>query len=132
MLWKYNYHCHKCDHQLTCEDQIHFKVETQDNQKANLFLSAIPGEYGYNTNDSLKLNIGEKIDFFCPSCNVNLESVNHVGLVEVSMKVTKDVIFEVFFSPVYGEKITYVEMEGELVKYRDDFFGEVEQDSGSV
>jgi hypothetical protein len=36
-------------------------------------------------------------------------------------------VFEVFFSPVYGEKITYVMMENKLVKYHDDFFGDIEE-----
>ena len=131
MLWKYNYHCPSCDFQLTKNNQIYFKVETIDNQKANLCLSAVPGEYGYNSNDALTLVVGDKINFFCPSCSTNLQSKSHPELIEVAMKVTNEVIFEVFFSPVYGEKMTYVMMEEELVKYNDDFFGEVEQDQSA-
>ena len=125
MLWKYNYYCPSCDHQLTNNNQIHFKVERENNQSSNLFLSAVPGEYGYNSDDSLALSQGEKIDFYCPSCDSSLLSESNPGLVEVNMKVTDKIIFEVFFSPVYGEKVTYVMMENELVKYRDDFFGEI-------
>lgn len=127
MLWKYNYHCPSCDHQLTNNNQIHFTVKTKSNENANIFLSAVPGEYGYNSDQSLTLTNGESIDFFCPSCATDLLSKDHPELIEINMKVTEDIIFEVFFSPIYGEKVTYVMMENELVKYRDDFFGEVEE-----
>lgn len=129
MLWKYNYHCPNCDHQLTNNNQIHFIVVTTSNQRGNLFLSAVPGDYGYESDDTLVFNQGDKIDFFCPSCSSNLASKDHPNLIEINMKVSDDIIFEVFFSPVYGEKVTYVMMENELVKYRDNFFGEIEEQS---
>ncbi|NRA12220.1 MAG: hypothetical protein HRT57_09730 [Crocinitomicaceae bacterium] len=126
MLWKYNYHCPNCDHQLTNNNQIHFKVETEANESTHLYLSAVPGEYGYNSKDNLTLTNGDRIKFFCPSCNSNLQSKSHSEFIEVNMKVKEGILFEVFFSPVYGEQITYVMMEDELVKYHDDFFGEIE------
>ena len=129
MLWKYNYYCPRCDHQLTNNDQIHFTVETISKQHGDLFLSTVPGEYGCNSDDSLTFSQGEKIDFFCPSCGANLLSENHPELVEINMKVSDDIVFEVFFSPVCGEQVTYVMMENELVKYRDNFFGEIEEEN---
>jgi len=127
MLWKYNYHCPSCDFQLTNNNQIHFKVETTTGQKGDLFLSAVPGDYGYRSDESLGFTQGESIGFFCPSCSTNLVSKDHPELIEINMKVSKDIVFEVFFSPVCGEKVTYVMMENELVKYRDNFFGEFEK-----
>jgi hypothetical protein len=55
-----------------------------------------------------------------------LQSKSHPQYVEVNLKVKEGIVFEVFFSPVYGEKITYVMMENKLVKYHDDFFGDIE------
>ena len=128
MLWKYHYHCPNCDHQLTKNNQIHFYVKTSNGQTGNLFLSAVPGEYGYDADEPLSFNSGDKIEFYCPSCSSNLQAKEYPELVEITMRVTDKIVFEVFFSPVYGEKVTYVMMENELVKYRDDFFGELEEE----
>lgn len=129
MLWKYNYYCPSCNHQLTKNDKIHFTVETISKQRGNIFLSTVPCDYTYDSDNSLTFSQGDKIDFFCPSCGINLLSKKHPELVEINMKVNDDIIFEVFFSPVSGEKVTYVMMENELVKYRDNFFGELEEES---
>lgn len=125
MLWKYNYHCPHCAFQLTNNDQIRFRVETEANAFTSINLNAAPGEYGYNSEDSLTLTPGQKIKFYCPSCNSDLQSKSHPQYVEVNLKVKEGIVFEVFFSPVYGEKLTYVMMENELVKYHEDFFGEL-------
>ncbi|MFT6921626.1 MAG: hypothetical protein ACJA1C_000623 [Crocinitomicaceae bacterium] len=126
MLWKYNYHCPHCAFQLTNNDQIRFKVETKDNKFTSINLNAAPGKYGYDAEDSLTLTQGDKLKFYCPSCGSDLQSKSHPQFVEVNLKVKEGIVFEVFFSPVYGEKITYVMMENKLVKYHDDFFGDIE------
>ena len=127
MLWKYDYHCPHCNHQLTKDTEIHFDVKTEEGIEASLYLSTIPGVFGYQSDQNLLLNTGDSIEFYCQSCSSNLQSESHPQYVEVSMKVSDDIVFEVFFSPVYGEKVTYVMMENELVKYNDQFFGVIKE-----
>ena len=122
MLKNYDYHCPGCNFKLTHNQKIRFLVRNTKGVQANLWLSAVPGEYGYESDNGVQIRNGEKIDFFCTNCCTNLLSKRHEEFVEINLKVTEGILFTVLFSPICGEKITYVIMEDEMVKYRDNFY----------
>jgi transcription elongation factor Elf1 len=122
MISNYDYYCPHCNHQLTADDQISFFVRTARGEMANLQLSAVPGEYGYMADKDLEIKEGDEIEFNCQRCQNNLKSNTYPDFVEIHLRVTTDVIFEVLFSPICGEKVTYVIMEGEMVKYQENFY----------
>ena len=122
MLHHYNYCCPFCDHTLTANGEISFLTFDKLNRRINLKLSAIPGKYGYRSEPKIHLNTGDRLDFICPHCESNLHSYKYPKFVEIYLVVSEGITFEVLFSPVCGEKITYVIMEDEMVKYRSDFF----------
>ena len=115
MLANYDYYCPNCDARLTSNKQIHFLVCIRGFEMANLYLSATPGEYGHKSDHDLKIKNGDRVEFHCTSCRTNLKSKNYPDFVEIHLKVTPEVVFEVLFSPVCGEKTTYVIMENEMV-----------------
>lgn len=122
MLWNYDYHCPHCDHKLTENDQISFLVKAKNNIKSTLQISAVPGVYGYESSTHLGLEHGDRVDFFCSSCQSNLQSETFIEFVELNLKVAENIVFEVFFSPVYGEEVTYIKTEEGLVQYTETFF----------
>lgn len=121
MLSKFNFHCPCCNHKLNKNDEIHFLVKKDNKKLTKLRLNPVPGVYGYKSDHSLKIKNGDRVKFYCENCESNLQSIDHSGFVGIYLRVSKDVTFELIFSPVCGERITYVIMDGEIVKYGNDF-----------
>ncbi len=122
MLANFNYHCPHCQAQLNKENQIEFLVAYKDHRKTPLLLSKQPGVYGYKSNHNLIIENGDKVDFFCHSCETQLDSEKRSGFVQIQLWTEGAPYLELFFSPICGERLTYVEMEGELMRFGSDFF----------
>lgn len=123
MLSNYDYHCPHCLHNLTNNEEIHFIVEDANNQRAHLYLNAEPGIYGYRSSKDLDIQPGDRLSFSCSSCEKNLVSSKYANFIEIQLKISDDIFFEVLFSPICGHEITYVVMEGNLEIYRAGFLG---------
>ncbi len=121
MLASYDYHCPHCKNKLTHGDSVQFIVENTKQQRATMTLSPLPGVYSHSSDIDLLVRRGEKLKFHCPSCETDLQSNEHPKFVEIYLQITDTIVFEVLFSPICGEKLTYVIMQGELEKYEDSF-----------
>ncbi|MDC0257185.1 hypothetical protein OAK35_00430 [Crocinitomicaceae bacterium] len=122
MLANFNYHCPHCQTQLNKGSQIEFLVGYKDHQKTPLLLSKEPGVYGYRSKHNLVIENGDKVDFYCHSCEEPLQSLKRPGLVEIQIWTDDAPYLDLFFSATCGERLTYVEMEGELMRFGSDFF----------
>jgi len=120
MIANYDYHCPHCNHKLNADNKIHFKVKDSQNNSARLMLSAIPGDFEFNPN--LQFKMGETFLFFCESCNTNLVSKKHPLFIEINLQLDQYEKYRVLFSPTAGDKMTFVIMDNEVVKHRDNFF----------
>ena len=121
MLANYDYYCPCCKGKLSKEHGVHFLVENDKKQKADLYLSPLPGVYHYMSDKEISIDKGERIKFYCYTCREDLQSEVYPQLILIHLKVTDDILFDVLFSPVCGEKQTYVIMEGKLEKYAESF-----------
>tara|TARA_B100000809_G_C14899390_1_gene445683 strand:+ start:133 stop:528 length:396 start_codon:yes stop_codon:yes gene_type:complete len=121
MLSKYHFHCPHCQVDLTKNNEIKFLVNF-NNFNFKLFLSAIPNTYGHKSDIDIPIETGDRLLFQCNSCKTNLQSKKYSDFVEISLKVKTGITFEILFSPICGKKTTYIIMEDEMVKFRDDFF----------
>lgn len=117
MLRNYDYCCPHCKASLFNLMGVSFYIKNEYGQGANLHLSPNPGTYHYMSDADFSFGIGEKLDFHCISCKKNLQSVDNPKFVEIHLKVSEEILFEVLFSPICGEKLTYIVMEGKLEKY---------------
>lgn len=122
MLSNYNYHCPHCKSQLNKGNQVKFHVVCSNHQKSTLLLSKQPGVYGYKSQHDLTIENGDKVDFFCPSCETPLHSEKRPGFVQLELWTDDAPYLDLFFSPICGERLTYVEMHGELMRFGSDFF----------
>lgn len=122
MLANFNYHCPHCKTQLNKGNQIEFLVGYKDHKKTPLLLSKQPGVYGYKSQHDLNIENGDSVDFFCSSCENSLISENRSKFVGIEIWSNDAPYLNLFFSPICGERITYVEMDGELMRFGSDFF----------
>ena len=121
MLSNYHYFCPHCNTDLTKNNEIEFLVD-YNNINFKLYLSAVPRAYGYKSDIDVAIKTGDKLNFQCNSCKIDLQSKKYSNFVEIYLKVKEGITFEILFSPICGKKITYVVMEDEMVKFRDNFF----------
>ena len=121
MLSKYHYYCRHCDHGLTFNQNLIFVIENDQKSQGELSISVLPGVYSYSHDMEKPFRKGEKIKFFCPACKKDLQSRKYPKYIELNLFVTNIIKFEILFSPICGEQLTYVIMQGEMEKYEDSF-----------
>ncbi len=97
--------CPHCEGQLQMDSKIILVVEKYSTWKRGLaFLDPTPGNYAVMTHESFPLVEGEKLMIFCPLCNRDLKSKNHVGLCHL--------LFDdgiLYFAPDKGKHATFIE-----------------------
>lgn len=108
---KYDYFCPKCDHILSKNNQVIFTIKRSNDEKVRLYLDPKPGSYNYKCEPETQFDSGEEVEFYCPHCNQNLQSEKYSKFVQITLKVTKKVVFDVFFSRIHGDHSTYVGIE---------------------
>ncbi len=111
MISQYDYYCPKCDKMLSENSKVIFNVRRDNNEKIKMFLDPKPGSYKIHCQPETNFSLNEQVDFHCPHCEENLKSDKYSKFVEIVLKVTDNVLFDVFFSRVYGDHKTYVGIE---------------------
>ena len=111
MISHYDYYCPKCDEKLSKKNQVLFFIQRDNMELVKLYLDPKPRSYKYKCEPWIDFQENEIVDFICPHCNVNLESDKYSNFVKIVLKVTDNVLFDVFFSRVYGDHRTYVGIE---------------------
>ena len=99
--------CPKCQGHLRVADHIIFKVKNKKKQTALLLLNTQIGNYTSVKHPGFIIEPGERLDFFCPLCNAPINSDIHENLARVLMKDEQGDYYEVYFSEISGEHITY-------------------------
>lgn len=108
---QYDYYCPKCQKVISEDKFVVFNIIRSNNEKAKLYLNPKPGTYDFKCSKNLNFKEGELVDFYCHKCNVNLSSERYNKFVQIQLKVTDKVVFDVFFSRIYGVHKTYVGIE---------------------
>ena len=122
MLSTFDYHCPHCSHKLNKETQVEFLVRYKRKTKSRLLLAKQPGVYGYKSTHDLSIKNGDKVEFFCPSCEESLFSKKRPEFVGIELWTQGEKYLDLYFSPICGERVTYVDMNGELMRFGSDFF----------
>lgn len=111
MINQYKYRCPYCRKKLNNKRHVDFLIKRADGQQATLSMDPKPRTYDFVCTPEINFNKGEIIDFCCPHCEKNLKSNKYSKFVELQLNVTKEVVFQVFFSRIYGIRETYVGIE---------------------
>lgn len=119
ILNQYNYHCPKCNNLLNKDNKVLLNLIRKNGEKAQIFLNPKPHSYDAQCVPDISFNEKEIVDFECPQCNNSLQSDEYHKFIRIILKVTDGVLFDVFFSRVYGEHRTFVGIEDFKEEYGD-------------
>lgn len=111
ILNQYNYYCPKCDNKLNHDNKVMLILFKKNGEQAKIFLDPKPHSYRVKCEPNIEFNENEIVDFICPQCDNNLKSAEYEKFVRIILKVTDGVLFDVFFSRVYGDRRTFVGIE---------------------
>jgi len=106
---KIHYLCPHCRSYLRVWSNIIFSVKSTEGKKQGLLLlNPELGNYSYVSHPSLKFTEGEKIDFFCPVCFLNLASKQiNENLVKIIMVDEQFHEYDIYFSNIAGQFTTF-------------------------
>ncbi len=119
MINQYNYYCPKCDVKLNHGNEVVLNLHKENGEKTKIFLDPKPHSYKVKCEPKITFKENEIVDFNCPHCKDNLQSKDYDKFVRIILKVTDVVIFDVFFSRIYGDHRTYVGIEDFKEEYGD-------------
>jgi transcription initiation factor IIE alpha subunit len=111
MINQYDYYCPKCDEKLNKNNQVLFNITRMDSSLVQLFLDPKPRSYKYKCKPWVDFEENEVVNFTCPYCDSSLTSEKYPNFIKITLKVTEKVLFDVFFSRIYGDHRTYVGIE---------------------
>ncbi|RZT96468.1 hypothetical protein EV201_1106 [Ancylomarina subtilis] len=105
---KANYICPHCRSFLNVGDKIIIAAKNSKKEKGILLFSMELGDYTVLKHPSFNIEIGEKVNMYCPSCSANLKKHKvHNNLFGIIMQDEEDNEMQILFSGTYGEKCTY-------------------------
>jgi len=119
MINQYDYYCPKCKEKLNENSKVLLNIYSVNSSNAKIFLDPKPHSYAIKCEPNIEFQKNEIVDFVCPHCNENLKSNDYEKFVQIILKVTESVCFDVFFSRVYGDHRTYVGIEDFKEEYGD-------------
>jgi len=130
MLSTFDYHCPHCTKKLNNESEVAFLVRYENKDKSQLTLAKRPGAYGYKSTHDLNIKNGDKVSFFCSHCEADLQSKKRPKFIEIELWTNGNRFNSLYFSPICGERVSYVEAEGELMGFGADFISIMEMKQG--
>ena len=116
-----NYFCPHCRSNMNIGNSLVFSAKSPQNERGLIFLDTELGNYTKRTHADFQLREGVEYKFYCPVCHESLVTDEADGLCAIDMQSSGDA-HRVFFSPVAGEKATFViSAEGMRTTYGNDF-----------
>jgi hypothetical protein len=119
MINEYDYYCPSCDKKLSENNEVVFNVVRLNNSVLKIYLEPKPRSYKFRSEHSVSFKEKEVVDFCCPHCKTNLVSKKYPNFVKIILKVTHNVLFDVYFSRIHGDHRTYVGIEDFEEEYGD-------------
>ena len=118
---KNEYLCPYCRGNLKIENDIIFAARTKSEQRGIILLSPKLGNYRVRKHPDLKFEEGEQLEIFCPMCHSNLKAINiNENLAEVLMIDELGDEYEIYFSEIVGEHVTFKIHDSNVESFGDD------------
>ncbi|MFK8043854.1 MAG: hypothetical protein AB8B72_00060 [Crocinitomicaceae bacterium] len=116
-LVNYNFYCTNCSSQLDENGNIHLKTVRDNGEIGIMHLSTSFGTYTYTHEPIAVFSGDELVDFFCPKCDFDLQSLNHPEYAALNMRAESQFDFEILFSRKAGMHKTYIITEDGIESY---------------
>lgn len=112
-----SYVCPSCRSHLKVTDKIIFSVITSRGKAGLLLLSPELGDYSVIYHNSLTIEEGEHVDFFCPVCHENLGIKNvNPDFAEVILIDEGGKEYKLVFSEIAGKRCTYKIADNDILE----------------
>lgn len=112
---EYSFVCPKCRGDIQLKGYLVFSVKTETGKRGLIGLSPKLGDYESYTPPSFDIKGGEKVTFYCPICHHKLTFWKEEDLVRVWMFDENGERFEIFFSQIMGEQVTF-QIKGNFIR----------------
>ncbi|NQV43155.1 MAG: hypothetical protein HQ506_12465 [Candidatus Marinimicrobia bacterium] len=121
---KNEYVCPYCRGSLKVDNDIVFAIRTKNEQRGLIMVSPELGDYRFRKHPDLDLKDGDRLETFCPMCHSNLKAINvNSNLAEVIMVNEEGDEYQIYFSEIVGEHVTFKIKDAEMEKFGDDSEG---------
>ncbi len=121
---KNEYICPYCRGNLKVDNDIVFAVRTQNEQRGLIMVSPELGNYRYRKHPDLDIKDGDLLETFCPMCHSNLKAINvNTNLAEVLMVDEDGDEYQIYFSEIVGEHVTFKIKDADMETFGDDSEG---------
>ena len=118
------YLCPYCRGNLKVENDIIFAIRTSKQQRGIILLSPELGNYRHRSHPSVELSDGDLLEVFCPMCHSNLKAINvNTNLAEVIMVDENQDEYQIYFSEIVGEQVTFKIHDTEIESFGEDSQG---------
>jgi len=101
------YICPKCDGLLRVGENIIFMAKNKWKKKGLIMLHYEIGNYTSHKNPDFNIEMGERVEFYCPLCNKSLTADFDRNLTHILLQ-QEGKLYDIYFSKIAGEKSTYV------------------------
>ena len=121
---KNEYVCPYCRGSLKVDSDIVFAIRTKNEQRGLIMVSPELGNYRYRKHPDLDLEEGDRLETFCPMCHSNLKAINvNTNLAEVLMVDEDGDEYQIYFSEIVGEHVTFKIKDADMETFGDDSEG---------
>jgi len=112
--------CPKCRSYLNIGTKIIFSIKLDSNKLGLLLLEKDLGNYEVKKQEQIKYEEGDLVGFFCPICHENLVSEVHSNLAKIIMLDNDRQEFDIYFSRISGEHVTFKVKDNEIEAFGPD------------
>ena len=121
---KNEYICPYCRGNLKIDNDIIFAVRTQSQQRGILMVNPELGNYRYRKHPDLEVKDGDQLETFCPMCHSNLKAIDvNKHLAEVILIDEDGDEYQIYFSEIVGEHVTFKIKDADMESFGDDSEG---------
>ena len=113
---KKNYICPICRSSIRVGDYIVLSAKSPVNETGLIFLSPEIGNYSKLTHPDFQLKPKEAYKLYCPVCHATLNEKDKENMAKVILEEEGEE-YDIFFSNIPGEEITYRVTEHEVEKF---------------
>ena len=121
---KNEYICPYCRGNLKIDNDIIFAIRTQNQQRGILMVNPELGNYRYRKHPDLEVKDGDQLETFCPMCHSNLKAIDvNRHLAEVILIDEDGDEYQIYFSEIVGEHVTFKIKDADMESFGDDSEG---------
>ena len=117
-IMKYHYICPKCKKSLTKGHNVEFLISKNQIVYSKIEIDSAPEKHEYKVIGEYEPVLGDLVYFYCTECKKQLNSESDKNKVEILIRISDIINYEVQFSAICGVRSTKIKIDGEFEDYK--------------